>query len=174
FGLLRLQALLEQRFGLRLREATRDVPIYVLTPLEGGSRMRSSAGTCVAFTGAPPPPQSPGGAPAEACGVRGGIGRATGRGVDFPRIARWLSGQPDIGRMVYDQSGRTERYDFDIEWTPGGLRAEEPGADAGATLPSMGPGLIAAVERQLGLRLEPTRGPVDVLIVERVARPTPN
>jgi uncharacterized protein (TIGR03435 family) len=76
-----------------------------------------------------------------------------------------------VDRAVVDQTGLSGPYDFDLEWTPddsqfgGNLpRSEEP------TKPS----LFTAMQEQLGLRLEATRGPVSVLVIDRVERPSEN
>ena len=73
---------------------------------------------------------------------------------------------------VLDRTGLSARYDFDLEFTPdeavfGGALGK--GADDSAK-----PGLFAAIQQQLGLRLESTRGPVEVLVIDRVGRPSEN
>ncbi len=71
-----------------------------------------------------------------------------------------------------DQTGLSGKYEFELEWTPdetqfGGTLPQ------GRRIPSK-PGIFAAVQQQLGLRLEATRGPVDTMVINRVARPTEN
>ena len=74
------------------------------------------------------------------------------------------------GRYVVDKTGLTGRYDFELRWTPASTpedtHAESP--DSGA------PSLFTAVQEQLGLKLEPTKAPVDVLVVDSAKPPTPN
>ena len=80
------------------------------------------------------------------------------------------------GRPVYDKTGLTGPYDFDLKWTP------EPGAGGpfgppppGAPVPQVdpdAPNLYTAVQEQLGLKLESARGPVEVTIIERLEKPT--
>src|SRR5262249_17267778 len=74
-------------------------------------------------------------------------------------------------RPVLDKTGLTARYDFDLEFAPdeslfgGALRAP---ADATR------PGLFAAIQEQLGLKLESTKGPVSTLVIEKIDRPSEN
>jgi uncharacterized protein (TIGR03435 family) len=91
--------------------------------------------------------------------------------VAFPRVVR--------DRTVVDRTGLVGSYAVRLEWTP----EAEPfisAADVPAGLPvppppaSAGPSIFTALQEQLGLKLESTRGPVDVLVIERVERPTPD
>ena len=70
--------------------------------------------------------------------------------------------------MVLDRTGLTGNFDFELQWTPDDLRggAANPVGDS--------PSIFAALREQLGLRLEPQRGPVEFLIVDSVERPTPD
>ena len=85
------------------------------------------------------------------------------------RLAQQLTRQ--ASRPVLDKTGLTGRYDFTLEWTD----VERFGAaDAGAAGGSEGPSIFAALQEQLGLRLESQRGPVEVIVIERVERPSEN
>jgi len=77
-----------------------------------------------------------------------------------------------LDRPVVDRTGLTGRYDFDLEWAPDETQfgGEVPVASADAPAPPF----FTAIEQQLGLKLEATRGPVDALIVEGVERPSAN
>jgi uncharacterized protein (TIGR03435 family) len=73
----------------------------------------------------------------------------------------------EVGRVVVDKTDFTDKFSFRLEFTPvAGL----PTAPSDSSTPS----LFAALEEQLGLKLEPARGPVEVLVIESVERPTPN
>jgi uncharacterized protein (TIGR03435 family) len=70
---------------------------------------------------------------------------------------------------VVDKTGLPGRYDYTLDWTP-----DLQGADATQTLATSGPAIFTAVQEQLGLRLESGRAPVDVLVIDRVERPSAN
>ncbi len=71
-----------------------------------------------------------------------------------------------VGRMVVDRTGLDGNYDIDLNYTP-----DQGGP---AWIPSDWPSLFTAVQEQLGLKLESTRGPVDVLVIDSVRMPTPD
>jgi uncharacterized protein (TIGR03435 family) len=83
----------------------------------------------------------------------------------------WVFQRGALGRPVVDRTGLTGRYDFDLQFSPdeslfgGVLKAPD--------VPTK-PDLFAAVQQQLGLKLEATRGPVDTLVIDRVERPSEN
>jgi uncharacterized protein (TIGR03435 family) len=89
-------------------------------------------------------------------------------------VARNLA--PMAGRAVVDQTGLAGTFDLELEWTPDQM----PPATLGAPPPVLppppadGPSLFAAIQEQLGLKLDATRGPVEVLVVDRAERPTPD
>ena len=77
---------------------------------------------------------------------------------------------------VVDQSGLTGRYDFTLKFTPDVAMAAllgGPPRPAGDNLDAA-PDLFAAFQQQLGLKLEPTRVPVDVMVIDKVERPSEN
>jgi uncharacterized protein (TIGR03435 family) len=170
----RLRGLLAERFSLKLRNETREQLIYdlVVATRDGkpDARLRRSSIDCAALTreymGRPPAAR---GAPPEAltrCGVRLVPGKLTAEGITLAQFSRTVSRM--IGRAVEDRTGLDEPYDIEIELpeSPALLTADtsDAAADAGHTL-------FSALEDQLGLRLEPKRGPVDVLVIAEVRRP---
>jgi uncharacterized protein (TIGR03435 family) len=79
------------------------------------------------------------------------------------RYAEYLAALPEylgIARPVLDKTGLTGFYDFTIEFSPG--------------IPYTGPSLFTALQEQLGLRLEPKRGPAEVFVIDHVERPSEN
>ena len=93
-------------------------------------------------------------------------------------LAHALSGT--LGRTVVDKTGLTGAYDFSLNWTPdqsmrsplGGRGGGAPEGDAAAD--ATGPSLFTAVQEQLGLKLEPQKGAVDVIVIDHIDPPTEN
>jgi uncharacterized protein (TIGR03435 family) len=110
---------------------------------------------------------------AEPCkGLRNVPGKATGRAVTIPTLARLISGWVDDHRPVEDRTGLTGNFDLDLDWTPN----QQPPAGTPA-LPSPDPngaGLFTALREQLGLRLESTKNSIDIVVVDYAERPTEN
>ncbi len=80
-----------------------------------------------------------------------------------------LSAQPEMsGRILLDRTGLSGKYSFTLQWAPQSL------SGAGAATEASGPSLFTALEEQLGLRRESTKAPVEVLVIDRVERPSPN
>ena len=75
------------------------------------------------------------------------------------------------GRIIVDKTGLTGGYDFDLEFTPDPAAA---GGQPPAAATDAAPSLFTALEEQLGLKLLPQRGPVEMLVIDRVERPTEN
>jgi len=161
---LMMRALLEDRFSLKLRRETRDMPIFALvlarTAVTAGPRMKPTSIDCEAAAAA----RARGGS-APSCGfdVSGGSIKATG--MQMRVLVQMLSQL--TGRMVVDQTGLSGAYDIELTWTP----EPPPGADRPATIGD-GPSLFTALQEQLGLRLDAQRGPAEVLVIEQIERPT--
>jgi len=90
--------------------------------------------------------------------------------VTMQDLVDMLAGQFDA--IVVDQTGFGGKYDIALEWTPDtvavGGNDREPAPD-----PS-GPSLVTALSEQLGLELKPSKGPVDILVIDRVEKPSEN
>ena len=71
----------------------------------------------------------------------------------------------NLDRVVIDKTGLIVDFDWTLEW------GDEQGADNAAPF---GPSIFTAVQEQLGLKLDPSRGPVEVLVIDSVERPTPD
>ncbi len=148
----RLQAVLRDRFGLVLRVETRELPIYELRQAKSGSRLSPH------IEGAPGSIQ-----------IR--AGSIVGRDATTEILAKMLSGE--FRCPVHDETGLTGKYDFNLDWTPD-PGASPDAAPAGLSSPPTGASIFTAVTEQLGLRLEPKKGPVQVYVVEKIERPAEN
>jgi len=178
---LMMQRLLAERFGLVVHSESRELPVYALTVARPdgrlGPRIKPAATDCLALM-----TQAPGGVPVQAprlpdgrpaCGVtRDGTGRVMAGGTTMTMLAISMLTGP-AGRLVVDRTGLTGAYDFDFEFAmdPAPGAAPPPG---GATAVSDRPGLFTALEEQLGLKLQATRAPIDVTVIDRVTPPTEN
>jgi len=179
---LMFQRLLAERFGLAAHTEAREMPVYALTLARSdgrlGPRIKPATVDCLALMTQAPggvpvaAPQLPDGRPA--CGARrDGTGRVMAGGTDMKMFAtQMLTGQVD--RLVIDRTGLAGAYDFDLEYAldvPG--RGAAPAGDP-ATAVTDRPSLFTALEEQLGLKLQPQRAPIDVLVIDRVTPPTQN
>jgi uncharacterized protein (TIGR03435 family) len=179
-----LRALLEDRFKLVLHTETRQMPIYHLLLARRDGRLgsnltRSSRTDCEtrlavqASAGGPPAPPPPPetGAQAPPCGVRSLVGRFWVDSVPLTTVAALMTGE--VGRVVVDKTGLTGRYTGHLTWTPfqAPNRAAESPDDVQSIDPN-GASLFSAVQEQLGLKLQAAMGPVDVLVIDSIERPT--
>ena len=108
-----------------------------------------------------------------------GFGEIAGSGFALSAFANAIS--PTVQRIVVDRSGLSGNYDWYVKWTPEKLPQRAPGTPAdqpfrmnGVEIDPNGPSIFTAVQEQLGLKLEATRGPVEVLVIDHVERPTPD
>ena len=181
---LMMQRVFAERFKLAVHTETREIPVYALTLARSdrtlGSKLKPAATDCEAVMnamlktardGGPPPtagPQLPDGRPA--CGMRFGPGNRLGAGgTSMAAFARSMSNQ--AGRIIVDKTGLTGGFDIELEFTADSSGAGgQPPAAGDTNLPS----LFTALEEQLGLKLVPERRPVEVLVIDRVERPTEN
>ena len=186
---LLLRSLLKERFALVIHSETRELPLsYLVMAREDrklGERLRPSTVDCRALfaerakaakEGAAPTPLAPPkpGEPPQ-CGMMGGFGRIAAGSTAMSNLASMLAGL--LNRPVYDRTGLTGNFDFLVEYTPDQMPQLPPGATLppGFTLPSAdGPSLMTALQEQLGLKLDNTRGPVEVLVIDSVDQPAPD
>jgi uncharacterized protein (TIGR03435 family) len=172
-----LQALLEDRFQLKLHRETREVPGYVLTVAKGGIKMPPvPEGSCISLDPKNPPVAPP---PIEkVCGpqprfrsVNNGVRTLLIHGYTLPEFALFASGMSY--RPVTDKTGVPGRFDFHLEFV---MDDSVPGAMVGPPPedPSRGPSFFTALQEQLGLKLEPAKGMRDYLVIDHVERPSEN
>jgi uncharacterized protein (TIGR03435 family) len=170
-----VRSLLADRFKLVLHTETREAPIYALTTARGdrrlGPTLRESDGQCAQEARNFVPQFAPGPPP---CGdFRLGARALTARGMTMARLARLLRGR--VGRPVLDRTNLDGAYDLELEWSSDlGLQQAPPAGAGAAELTPDGLSLFTALQEQLGLRLDATRGPVDVIVIDRAEPPTPD
>ena len=173
---LALRTLLAERFNLAVRRETRDVPMWalVLARADGrlGPLLKRSSSDCSPEGLKTREAAGQSGAPLSGvCGLQVNTGRLRFGGYPMSEFARRFS---PSGRSVIDRTGLTGNWEFELTYTPD---QPAPGRDTSVTSvndPNPPPALPTALVEQLGLTLEPTNGSVDVLVVQRVERPTEN
>jgi uncharacterized protein (TIGR03435 family) len=152
------------------------VPVYTLTTVRKdratGPALRPSDATCTAEAGRYFPGAA-GGFPPPCGDFRLGARALTARGMTMPRLASLLRGL--VGRPVLDRTGLDAAFDLQLEWSSDlGLSPSPAGAAGAAELKPDGLSLFTALQDQLGLRLDASRGPVEVIVVDRAEPPTPD
>ena len=108
------------------------------------------------------------------CGAMRGPARIIAGGVAMPQFATMLSNiLADDGRLVVDKTGLAGRYAFNMSWTPEQMPAGAPPPGVPPIDPN-GPNFFTALQEQLGLKLSPTNGPVEVVVIDSIEHPTPD
>jgi uncharacterized protein (TIGR03435 family) len=167
-----MQALLENRFQLTTHRDTREVPAYIMTVARGGAKLRpTEEGSCnqVDPTDLTRSPKvTLGGKPwclEPTMARKGSLTLFDLHGASLGVFSKFV--HPD-NRPVIDRTGLTGVFDFHLEW--------ETDSDGGATNddPSPHMSVIVAIREQLGLRLDPGKGPREFLIVDHVEKPSQN
>lgn len=168
-----MQALLEDRFKLKLHRETRSVPVYSLVQSGRGLKIHLFVeGSCVPVDQSkfPPPPATPG-----SCHARGrregNIQIVDAEAMTVAEFAKvFLNG--DMDRPVIDNTGIIGKYDFHLEYEIDQSTPRFNTVDGAGD--RTGPSIFTAVQEQLGLKLESTRGPGETLVIDHVERPSEN
>jgi bla regulator protein BlaR1 len=174
---LMLQSLLAERFRLVVHRETKEMPGYALVVAKNGPKFKD------AHESDPNIPALNGRTDLPAVGGRLRVnivrrGRLTTQGSEMAGLAGQLSNI--LGRTVLDQTGLKGTYDLNLEWTPDEDQVanfQAIGVPEGFGAPPTdwkGPTLFTALEEQLGLKLDSQKGPVEVLVIDRVERPSEN
>jgi uncharacterized protein (TIGR03435 family) len=161
---LMMQAVLEDRFKLKVHREKKEFPLYVLTVTKGGSKLKAAL---------------PGDTYANGLKGLDGItrgdsifsnnGTLTGQGISIARLCDYLGAV--LHRMVEDRTGLTGKFDFTLQSAPDERKAA--GAeDNGAT--NSAPSVFTALQEQLGLKLESTKGPVETIVIDHAEMPSEN
>jgi uncharacterized protein (TIGR03435 family) len=155
-----LRKLLTDRFKLTFHREQKEFSIYALTVAKNGPKLKESA--------------APDGQPDLVNVVLPNRIWLPARNSTIAQFASMMQ-RAVLDRPVVDKTGLSAKYDFDLEWADdesqfGGLLRKRASADDGPDKPD----LFAAVQQQLGLRLEAAKGPIEVLVIDKVARPSEN
>jgi uncharacterized protein (TIGR03435 family) len=159
-----LQTVLRERFNARIHADTRTLPIYALVIVRSdrrlGPQLRPPQAVC-AQAGSKPSEGIP------ACGfTTAARGQWSARSLPLTLLASNLAHLPDVGRVVRDQTGLSGTFDVELKFNPqatSGTNAANADAD-----------IFTALQEQLGLKLESARGPVEVIVVDHIERPSAN
>jgi uncharacterized protein (TIGR03435 family) len=160
-----LQAALAERFKVTMQPETRELSTYALVVGDDGSKLQPTKPA----SSYPDPVMGPDGIPMNASfrikldGSQAGL---EARGMSTSDMASHFSRQ--LGTAVIDKTGLTGKYDFSLNWksdASGGGTFSAPVSEASAS------SLLTAIQEQLGLRLEPAKGPTQVLVIDHAERP---
>ena len=153
---LMLQSLLEERFKLKLHRERKEEPVYELVIANGGSKLQEATDSVKQ----------------QRRGLRMGRGQLSGTAAPVSILVNQLSQQ--LGRSVIDKTGLAGEYDFDLKWAPDSSQSQAGLPDTEPPPDPAGPSIFTAVQEQLGLKLESTRGPVEVLVIDSAEKPSEN
>jgi uncharacterized protein (TIGR03435 family) len=151
--MLMLQELLADRFHLKVHHEVQQLPVYSLVIAKGGSKL--------AVSKIEDPTQG---------NMQAGNGELAVKGMPLILILDSLT--EESGRPIIDHTGLTGNYDFTLKWAPEQKQMSSPTNAAGPDI--AGPSLFTAVQEQLGLKLEPTKAPVDTIVIDHLEQPSEN
>jgi uncharacterized protein (TIGR03435 family) len=194
-----LRKLLEQRFQLTSHRETKELPVYNLVIAKGGSKLQETkpddnagsadkpldAAAAAKIAGAKTAGSSGGplaaggggnasggikstttsasGGASFSMGGRGGVRTNSGRGITVTALAATLASI--AGRPVLDKTGLTGKYDYKLEYAPDDSQSDADPA---------GPSIFTAVQEQLGLKLDAAKGPVEIVVIDHIEKPSGN
>jgi uncharacterized protein (TIGR03435 family) len=153
-----LRKLLADRFELAVHRTQKEMPVYALTLAKNGPTMKEST--------APPDAQ-----PVLINSIFPDRVVLPARNATMAQFASMMQ-RAVLDRPVVDKTGLTAKYDFDLEWAPDETQFSGRVTVVASEPPKLD--LFAAVQQQLGLRLESSKGLVDVLVIDRAGRPSAN
>jgi uncharacterized protein (TIGR03435 family) len=149
------------RFHLAYHHETRTLPQYLLVSAKGGPKLEEV---------------KPGESGKPGTGyMSAGATKMVATGVEIPMLARMLS--QHLGHPVVDKTGLTGKYSFRLHWAPEpyeGAPTHDSGPEAASATGDTGVSIFTAVQEQLGLKLEPEKGRVDVIVIDHIEQPAAN
>ena len=168
-----MQALLEERFGMKVHRESREMGVFLLElAKEGktGPRLRPHPADDPECRRKPLAEAQGNGYPHQ-CGTSAliaasapGLTAISGQNVTMENFVLGLTDpSSEVNRPVVNRTGLQGGWDFTLEWVPGG-------GDPAAGLEASGPGMLGALREQLGLKLVQAKGPVEMIVVDRVER----
>jgi len=179
-----LQTLLEDRFRLKIHRETKEAAVYALTVAKSGLKLQpAKEGGCVARDlDHLPPPIAPGQMEPHLCDevvirMSGEYLTIEGHGMKMAEFTQGISFDPLLDRPVIDKTGFEGLFDFHLKCS---RRLRDGGGKGGGSgspvVPAEVPGssISVALQEQLGLKLVPEKGPVELLVIDHVERPTAN
>ncbi len=170
-----IRSLVEDRFKVVVHNEQRDAQIYALvlarTDGKTGIALRQVPDACAEAMKAMSERTPRSGPPP--CSFGATAGRLIGTGVTLTMFGHVLSNF--VGRNVVDRTGLSGSYDIELTFDPASAAKAPPGAPPGPSpTDDTKPSIFTALQEQLGLKLESTRGPIDVLVIDQAERPTAN
>jgi uncharacterized protein (TIGR03435 family) len=154
-----MRALLAERFHLTMGHERREMPVWALVVAKGGPKLKTTAGL-------PADVNEPGDEGYDESKplkfrLQGGAGLIQGWDIAIDALTSelWLRERELDGRKILDRTGLTGAYDMTLKWDP---------------TDTTGPSLFTAIQEQLGLKLESTKAPMDVLVIDHIDRPSAN
>jgi uncharacterized protein (TIGR03435 family) len=151
FRLVAMQILMADRFALKVHRETRQGSVYALVIAKSGLKLKDA---------------EPDDAPSLTMRRSGHV---SVRAAQIAAIVPFIT--QIIGRPVVDETGLTSKYDFTLDWTPDQVASP---AGVSAESEASGPSIFTAIQEQLGLKLESQKGPVEVLVIDHIEKPSPN
>jgi len=140
-----LQALLAERFKLAVHRGTKEMPVYLLVVAKNGPKIQAVE-------------------TADNGGVDSHPGYMSAKTITMSRLATFLSSpRAQLEHTVVDHTGLSGTFTFNLEWTP-----QDKGAD------TLGPSLVAALQEQLGLKLEAGKASMEILVIDHAEKPSEN
>lgn len=176
--MLAMRTLLAERFKLKVHRETRDMDAYALVLARPGGvpgpKLKATTQDCSpdALRGrgaAPAPSPTPSGG--VLCGASMSGGRLQIGGMPIAVLLGPLGGM--VGRSVVDRTGLTGMWDGELTFAPDAGRGVPPGADPPAADPGA-PSIFTALQEQFGLKLETTKAPIEVVVIDSVDEPIPD
>jgi uncharacterized protein (TIGR03435 family) len=152
------QQLLADRFKLAVHWETRELPIYALVAAKNGPKLQ--------------PTKETGEGSGTSSHGNGVTVQFTATNLTLAQLAESLTQQlsQDLGRNIIDKTGIDGKYDFSLKWATQSDAASASDTASPESLPS----IFTAIQEQLGLKLESSKGPVQVLVVDHAEMPSEN
>jgi uncharacterized protein (TIGR03435 family) len=168
-----LQPALADRFKLKAHTETKQLPVFELVLAKNGSKLKEATPGDSYANGIKGPDGVPRGGM-----MRMGRGELTGQGLPISSLVSMLS--QELHQTVIDKTRLTGKYDFELAWTPDqgsdpmfkGPEGAQPRTDSAPD--ASGPSIFTAIQEQLGLRLQSSKGPVETLVVDHIEMPSEN